>query len=197
MFINNWRRNYTDIYQPTFIYSTEEEKEEDEENLAQSKSRLLDAWLLTTGRSFSLGAGGQQQGRQQDVQDVSSCEGKEKKRFIQIRQKYFHLSSDKYLIAFPNKAKSVMEKSRREGSLYSQDCKLSIGSGSGNPRRSFRKVAGIDGPKNIYSVSELMIKVVVAALPISSRNLDLQICSFWGTAHSLPWPKCSSSAVLR
>ena len=43
MFINNWRRNYTDIYQPTFIYSTEEEKEEDEENLAQSKSRLLDA----------------------------------------------------------------------------------------------------------------------------------------------------------
>ena len=57
------------------------------------------------------------------------------------------ISSDKYLIAFPNKAKSVMEKSRREGSLYSQDCKLSIGSGSGNPRRSFRKVAGIDGPK--------------------------------------------------
>ena len=154
MFINNWRRNYTDIYQPTFIYSTEEEKEEDEENLAQSKSRLLDAWLLTTGRSVSLGAGGQQQGRQQDVQDVSSCEGRRRKDLFKscqfrygIRQKYFHLSSDKYLIAFPNKAKSVMEKSRREGSLYSQDCKLSIGSGSGNPRRSFRKVAGIDGPK--------------------------------------------------
>ena len=40
MFINNWRRNYTDIYQPTFIYSTEEEKDESEQNLAQSKWRL-------------------------------------------------------------------------------------------------------------------------------------------------------------
>jgi len=35
MFINNWRRNYTDIYQPTFIYSTEEEKDESDHNLAQ------------------------------------------------------------------------------------------------------------------------------------------------------------------
>ena len=28
MFINNWSRNYRDIYQPTFIYSTQEEMEE-------------------------------------------------------------------------------------------------------------------------------------------------------------------------
>ena len=41
MFINNWRRNYTDIYQPTFIYSTEEEKDESEHNLAQSKWRFI------------------------------------------------------------------------------------------------------------------------------------------------------------
>ena len=51
MFINNWRRNYTDIYQPTFIYSTEEEKDESDQNLAQSKWRFIDS--LTQFRLIS------------------------------------------------------------------------------------------------------------------------------------------------
>jgi len=35
MFINNWSRNYRDIYQPTFIYSTQEDTGEDSQEEAQ------------------------------------------------------------------------------------------------------------------------------------------------------------------
>ena len=77
MFINNWRRNYTDIYQPTFKYSTEEEKEETEENLPHSKCQTCLVCVdFSLSLSVSLGAGGRQQDGQQDVQDVSSCESK-------------------------------------------------------------------------------------------------------------------------
>lgn len=145
MFINNWRRNYTDIYQPTFIYSTEEEKEETEENLPQ-----MFPW---------------------EQEDGSRTDSRMSKMSQVV------------------KAKSVMEKSRREGSIYcasAQECKLSTG--SVNPRRSF-------SASNLFSKSRSPNLFLLRNNPQFTLAKMHQFCSFeddfHSSSHMLPTPRIS------
>ena len=82
------------------------------------------------------------------------------------------------------KAKSVLEKSRKDSSICCSS------SQSTNPRRSFRKVF-------IYSARGLIMKFNVSVLQISSLNLGRRIYSCWEIILNLHWPGCTSFAVLK